>query len=226
MKRFYARAEAGPGGAILLDGKPVMTPARQRLEVPSPALAEAIAEEWQGQHEKIDPRAMPLTGLANAAIDRIAPAPAQQAGRLAAYGETDLLCYRAAEPPALVELQAGSWDPILEWAEQRFGVTFERTSGVLHRPQPADTVARLAAAVSGLDPFPLAGLTPLVTISTSLVLGLALLEGAIHVDAAWDAAALDENWQAERWGADPEAARALAARRAEFDAASRFLSLL
>lgn len=225
MRRFYREARADARGRVLLDGRPARTPGRVPLALPTPALAEAVAEEWAAQSEEIDPRAMPLTGLANAAIDRIAPAPDAFANGLAAYGESDLLCYRADRPAALAGRQAAAWDPLLDWARRRYGVDFVVTAGVIHRPQPGATLARLKAAVATRDHFALAGLHPLVTIGGSLVAALALAEGAIGVDDAWAAVTVDETWQAEQWGEDGEAARALAARRADFSAGARFLSL-
>jgi chaperone required for assembly of F1-ATPase len=226
VKRFYTAAEATAAGGITLDGKPVKTPGRRDLAAPTPALAEAIAAEWNAQGERIDPRAMPMTGLANAAIDRIAPARQVFADGLAVYGESDLLCYRAEAPPSLVERQAQSWDPILAWARQRYDVEFVVTHGIIHAPQPANTIAQLAQAVHARDAFALAGLSPLVTVSGSLVIALALAERAIDLETAWAAATLDEQWQAENWGEDDEAAKALAARRADFAAGYRFLGLL
>ena len=226
MKRFYKAATVGEGNAILLDGRPVRTPGRAPLALPTASLADAIADEWNAQGETIDPRSMPLTGLANAAIDRIGPARDAFAEGLAAYGESDLLCYRAEGPAPLVARQAELWDPVLRWAQDRYDIAFAVTAGIVHRPQPPETVARLAAAVGARDPFELAGLSPLVTVSGSLVIALALAEGALALDAAWGAAALDELWQTEQWGEDAEAAKALAGRRADFAAAARFLSLL
>jgi len=229
MKRFYKTAEAVPaagGVAILLDGRSVKTPGREALKVPTEELAEAIAAEWNGQGEDIDPRSMPLTGLANAAIDRVTPDPAAFAGNLAAYGEGDLLCYRAEGPRPLAERQSAQWDVLLDWARKRFAIEFETVCGVMHRSQPPATVSRLAAAVAARDPFRLAGLSPLVTVSGSLVIALALAEGAISLEDGWAAATLDETWQAEQWGEDPLAAAAIAARRHDFDAAYRFLTLL
>lgn len=229
MKRFYGHAIVSPeegGVSILLDGRPVRTPGRELLRVPTEELAEAIAAEWNIQGEKIDPRSMPLTGLANAAIDRVAPDPADFARTLAEYGESDLLCYRADGPRSLVERQESSWDPLLAWARTRFAIDIETTAGVMHRRQPATTVERLARAVAARSPFQLAGLSPLVTISGSLIVALALAEGAIGLDTAWDAALLDEAWQAEQWGADPLAAASLENRRREFEAAYFFLTLL
>ncbi|HEX8064133.1 MAG TPA: ATP12 family protein [Allosphingosinicella sp.] len=229
MKRFYKQATVSPeagGVAILLDGRPVRTPARTPLRVPTEELAEAIAEEWNGQGEKVEPHLMPLTGLANAAIDRVAPDPAAFARTLAEYGESDLLCYRAEGPQSLVERQERIWDPLLGWARTRFGIVIETTAGVMHRRQPAETVEILGCAVAARTAFQLAGLAPLVTIAGSLIIALALAEGAIGLEAAWDAAMLDEAWQAEQWGADPLAAASLENRRREFEGAYRFLTLL
>ena len=229
MKRFWkdvSVSQEGEGWGVRLDGRPVKTPARAALAVPTQALAQAIADEWRDTGETIDPRAMPLTGLANAAIDRIAPDTASFARGLAVYGESDLLCYRAEGPAPLVSRQAQSWDPILAWAQQYYDAVFELASGITHMPQPPESIARLNAAVAARDPFALAGLSPLVTISGSLLVALALAEGAISLDTAWAAATLDEQWQAEHWGEDEEAAAALANRRRDFEAAARFLALL
>jgi len=226
VKRFYETAEVGGDNQILLDGRAVKTPSRGGLALPNARLAEAVAHEWNAQGETVNPRAMPLTGLANAAIDRVAPDPAAFASGLAAYGESDLLYYRAEGPAPLVGRQAEQWDPILGWAQQRYDVVFELTQGIIHMKQHPETVACLAEAVAARDPFALAGLSPLVTISGSLLIALALAEGEIGLDRAWAAASLDELWQAENWGEDREAAAALANRRADFAAAARFLSLL
>jgi chaperone required for assembly of F1-ATPase len=229
MRRFYGQAAASPeegGVAVLLDGRPVRTPGRNLLRVPTEELADAIAEEWNAQGETVDPHSMPLTGLANAAIDQVAPDPAAFARTLAAFGETDLLCYRAEGPQPLIERQESLWGPLLGWARTRFGVDFETAAGIMHRRQPPDTVEQLGRAVAARGPFQLAGLSPLVTLSGSLVVALALAEGAIGLEAAWRAATLDEAWQAEKWGEDALAAAALANRRREFDAAYRFLTLL
>jgi chaperone required for assembly of F1-ATPase len=226
MKRFWKEVTIGEDNSLSLDSRPVRTPGRALLALPTPQLADAVAEEWRGVGEAIDPRAMPLTGLANAAIDRIAPARPTFAAGLAAYGESDLLCYRADGPEALVERQAAHWDPLLAWARTRYDVHFETATGVIHRPQPQATIARLGEAVAALDAFRLAGISPLVTVSGSLVIALALLEGAIDREAAWAAAQVDEDWQAEHWGEDDLAIQARAAHRADFDAGARLLSLL
>lgn len=210
----------------MLDGRPVRTPARTDLIVPTGALAEAIADEWHCCGETVDPRAMPLTGLANAAIDRVVPGPEAFAVGLAKYGESDLTCYRAESPDALIRRQAESWDTLLDWARRRYDVDFACSSGVMHVAQPQDTIDKLAHAVASLDPFRLAGLAPLVTIGGSLVAALAVAEEAFPAEDAWEAVTLDEQWQAEQWGSDDEAAAALDNRRADFMAAARFLTLL
>jgi chaperone required for assembly of F1-ATPase len=229
MKRFYKRVAATPsedGWEILLDGRPVRTPARQPLLLPGEPLAKAVAEEWRAQGEKIEPRAMRMTSLANAAIDRVSPDPEAFAASLARYGESDLLCYRAEDPDSLVQLQCEQWDPLIAWARRRFDLDLEIVCGVIHKAQPEHTVRRLAHAAAARSPFQLAGMAPLVTLSGSLLLALALSEEAIERDEAWVAATLDERWQAEQWGEDAEAMAALALRRVEFEAADDFLKLL
>ncbi|MGF1550180.1 MAG: ATP12 family chaperone protein [Sphingomonadaceae bacterium] len=228
MKRCHERAAAAPAGeghAVLLDGEPARTPAGHDLVVPSAALAGAIAEEWNGQEERIDLLAMPLTGLAYAAIDHVASDPEQAASALLAYADSDLLCYRD-EPGALAQMQAELWDPIIGWAGEELGVEMRLVCGVMPEVQPRETAGKLAAALAGEGPFALAALSPLVTISGSLLIALALRRGAIDAEQAWLAATLDESWQAGRWGDDREAAAARAARRRDFLAAHRFLELL
>ena len=226
MKRFYKVASAEADGRVLLDGKPVNTPARRRLVLPTPALAGAVADEWNAQGADVLPHTMKLTGLANAAIDRVAPDPAAFAAGLARYAEGDLLCYRADRPADLVARQAAEWDPLLAWARRRYDIDFAVTDAILHVPQPPLSIARLGAAAGALDAFRLAAMSPLVTIGGSLVAALALLEGEIDAAAAFDATHLDELWQAEQWGDDADAIAARDARRADFDAAARMLTLL
>ena len=229
MKRFWkdvtVEREAG-GWGIKLDGRPVKTPARVALAVPTKQLAHAIADEWRSVGDTIDPRAMPLTGLANAAVDRVAPQRQTFADGLAKYAEADLACYRAEGPQALIDRQQASWDALLGWARRRFDVDFATTTGLTHVTQPAATVDRLAHEVSALDAFRLAGLSPLVTIGGSLVGALAVLEKAMTPEQVWQAVSLDDQWQLERWGSDAEAVAALENRRRDFLAAARFLELL
>ena len=225
MKRFW-KDVAVEGGQILLDGRAVRTPARAPLALPTAALAEAVAGEWRAVEEKIDPRAMPLTGFSNAAIDKIAPDPAAFAAGLATYGETDLLCYRAENPPELAARQAAIWDPLLDWARARYDIAFAVTAGIVHQAQPPETLARLSAAIAARSPFELAALSPVVSIGGSLVVALMLAEDAIAPDAAFDATHLDELWQAELWGEEWMAADARALRRADFINSGRMLALL
>ena len=229
MKRFYKTVSVEPaaaGHAIRLDGRAVKTPARADLVLPTAALGSAVAAEWQAQADDIDPRSMPLTGLANAAIDRVAPDASGFATGLALYAESDLLCYRADSPLELVGHQAETWDPLIDWAQQRYDVGFEIVHGIMHVPQPDETVERLAAVVRAHDHWRLAALQPLVTIAGSLVIALALAEGEIDVESAFAAAQLDELWQVRQWGEDELATRARENRRADFKAAARFLALL
>lgn len=225
MKRFYKTVSVSPAREVLLDGRSVRTPMRFPLILPNASLAEAVSGEWAAQGEEIDPRAMPFTGLANAAIDRVSPDPRGFAEGLAAYAENELLCYRAGEPPELQARQEAVWNPILDWARDRYDVSFTLVDGVMHRPQPAATLARLGEAVAVRETFQLAALSPLVSISGSLVIPLALGESVLEADAAFDAAHLDELWQAELWGEDALAIKAREVRRADFRAAARFLSL-
>lgn len=220
VKRFW-KSVAIENGTILLDGRLVKTPGRLTMQLPTPQLAEAIADEWRAVEGEIKPHEMKLTGLANAAIERAPPAET-----LAVYGETDLLCYRAETPPELAAREAEVWDPLLDWGCQRYDIAFTVTSGIVHAAQPAETIRRLSTAVSAYNDFQRTALSPLVTIGGSLVVALMLAEGAITPNAAFDACHLDELWQAELWGEDWMATDARDARRADFLSAARFLSLL
>lgn len=229
MKRFWKQAVAVEGAAgwqIELDGRPVRTPARAALALPNRALAEAIRVEWAAVGESIDPRAMPLNGLANAAIDHVARDPGSFVASLTRFAHSDLLTYRAEGPRLLFERESRTWDPLLAWARRRFDVDFVIATGINPVAQPAATVARLEAAVAVLDPFTLAGLAPLVTIGGSLVTGLALLEQAVDVATGWAAVSLDEQYQLDTWGEDTEARKALDQRQADYRAGARFLELL
>jgi chaperone required for assembly of F1-ATPase len=229
MKRFWkdVAVERETGGwAVRLDGRPVKTPARAPLSAPTQALAEAIAEEWRSVSETIDPRALPLTGLANAAIDRVAPERHAFTEGLARYAEADLTCYRADGPRELVARQEQLWDPLLSWARRRYDVDFVTTSGLRHVAQPQATVERLSHAVAALDSFRLSGLSPLVTVGGSLVDAdrFPRLLGRDRILQYRERG--DERWQLEQWGADAEAEAALGNRRHDFLTAARFLELL
>jgi len=229
VKRFWkdvSLEQEVNGWGVMLDRRPVRTPARAPLLLPTERLARAVADEWSSVGDEIDPQGMPLTGLANAAIDRVAPDREAFASGLARYAEADLACYRAERPRALVDLQAASWDALLTWGRRRYDVDFCMTTGILHVVQPAATVDRLSHAVSMLDPFRLAGLSPLVTIGGSLLAALAVIEKTMTAEQAWDVVSVDERWQFEQWGSDSEAEAALQNRRRDFFAAARFLDLL
>lgn len=228
MKRFYKDATVtgdGPFG-VSLDGKALRTPARELLAVPSLALAEAIAKEWQAQGEKIDPRTLPLTGFANAAIDRVAADHAGFAKRLATYAESELIAYRADGPDSLLAAQAAAWDQWVEWLARRYDVGLTITTGIMHVAQPPATLIRLHTAFAAFTPYQLAPLDPIVTITGSAVLALAVAEGELEAEAAYDIAHVDALWQEQQWGRDPLAEKAEAERRTDLAAAVHFLRLL
>ncbi len=229
MKRFWTEvtiAHEDGGWGIRLDDRPLRTPKREPLAIPSERLAQQIADEWRAVEDKIDARAMPLTGIANAAIDHVEPGKAEFAAALARYAEADLTCYRATGPQELVTVQRTAWDALLAWARRRYDIDFTITEGITHVAQPAGTVERLTHAVSTLDAFHLAALSPIVTIGGSLVAALALLEQAITPQQAWDAVSIDDRWQLEQWGSDADAELALANRQRAFLGAAYFLELL
>lgn len=228
MKRFWSVAEARAtedGWEVALDGRPLRTPGRALLRLPTQALADAIAAEWNAVDGEVKPDAMPLTGLANAATDIVAANKAAFAASLAQYAASDLTCYRAETPAELVSRQAARWEPALKAVERRHGITFQRTAGVMHVAQPAATVEAVERFLGDLSAFELAPLQPLVTISGSAVLALAHLNGEMDHEAAFAASVLDDDWQAEQWGADAEALAYRERRRAEFAGAARFLAL-
>lgn len=218
-KRFWTAADVTPaedGYGIALDGRPVKTPAKRPLVVPSDALARAIVAEWDAQAKMIDPRTMPFTRTANAAIDKVATQKAEVADMLAAYGDSDLLCYRAETPRALVERQSELWDPFLEWAAEQLGARLLPRTGVMHAPQPAEALAVLSARVHAQTPFELAAFHDLVSLSGSLILGFAATQDMQSAEVIWDISRLDEIWQAEQWGADDEAEAMAGLKKAAF----------
>jgi chaperone required for assembly of F1-ATPase len=228
MKRFWTRVTVtpqDPGFGLALDGRPVKTPAQSPLLLPTRALAEALAAEWQAVTEKIDPAAMPLTGLANAAQDLIAPNIAAHAQRLAAYAAHDLLCYRADAPAVLILRQTQHWNPVLDWAEHTHGWRFAITAGLMPIDQPPESRDAIAATLAARPPAALAAHAQLIPLSGSALLALALDEGHLTPEAAWAAADLDDAFQAEHWGADDEALAMRRHREAAFMAAARFLAL-
>ncbi|HMP57330.1 MAG TPA: ATP12 family protein, partial [Novosphingobium sp.] len=208
---------------VMLDGRGVKTPARRAQVVPSRALAERLAGEWAAQGEEIDPAGFVLRDMTDYAIDMVAPDPAIAHSAILPYGETDTLCYRAEPGEALARRQEAAWEPLLKAAEARLDVRFERVSGIIHQAQPAATRARLKAAVTALDPFALAALQTLTSLAASLVIGLAALEPDADGVALWDAANLEEDFQAELWGRDAEAEARRARRLADFTRAMDFV---
>ncbi|GAA0538378.1 chaperone required for assembly of F1-ATPase [Rhizomicrobium palustre] len=225
MKRFYKAVSVSAAPyQILLDGKAVKTPMRLALTLPSQALAEAVAEEWRGQGEEIKPDTMPLTKLANTALDRVSELREEVIHQIAAYAN-DNLCYRADAPADLAARQKAEWDPLLKWAEKRYGVSFEIRSGVTHFSQSFETVEALYAALTGYDDFALAALHNAATILASLVLTLALAEQRLSAEEAFALSQLEERYQAEQWGEDEEAAQRTEALRTELIAAETFLRL-
>lgn len=224
MKRFYKEVQVSDAGEVLLDGRPVKTPKRATLALPTQALAEAVADEWRAQGDEIDPHSMPLTKLANTAVDRVAGREAAVVDQIMAY-TTDLLCYRAAHPVALVARQSAEWDPILAWAAERLGARLEVRTGAVHFDQPPEAIAVLRRALTGYSPSVLAGLHHAVTILGSLVLALALAEGRLTAAEAFDLSQLDERFQAERWGVDSEAAARAEKLAVELVTAETFIRL-
>lgn len=227
-KRFWKQAEACAcegGHTVRLDGRPVKTPAKTPLVVPTRTLAEAIAAEWDAQQGVVRPDTMPATRAANSALDKVATQFTEVADMIAAYGGTDLLCYRAEAPEPLVARQAASWDPLLGWAAERYDAPLVATAGVMHIAQPETSVAALSAAVHGQSAFQLAALHDLVAISGSLVLGLAVTEGRLDVDTAFALSRIDEHWQIEQWGPDEEAAALEAFKHQAMRDAARFYAL-
>jgi chaperone required for assembly of F1-ATPase len=228
-KRFYqdvSVGERGDGFDIRLDGCEVKTPARASLTLPRRELAEAIAGEWRAQEAKIRIETMPLTRLAYTAIDRVSPNREAVIDGLLVYGENDLLCYRATGPDDLVRRQAELWDPPLRWAREHLGASLYVGEGIAHVRQPETAQPAFRNVLSGVDNFRLAGLLSAVSLLGSLVLALALEEGVIGAEVAWAAARLDENYQAERWGEDPEALARAAAGAEALRGVARFLSLV
>lgn len=210
---------------MALDGRPLRTPKKARLVLPTQSLATAIAAEWDNVDGDLKPGTLPLTGLANAAVDLVAADHAAFATSLARYAACDLLCYRAEGPAPLVARQEGLWEPVLKDVEGRHGLHFLRTTGVMHVDQRADTLMAVEALLTRLTAFELVALQPMVTIGGSVVLALAHLDGKLDWQSAFDASALDEDWQQETWGSDAEAGASRALRRAEFEAAAHFLAL-
>lgn len=227
-KRFYEDVSVASDGdriAIFLDGRPIRTPGKSPLAVPSRTLAEAIADEWRRQGDHIDPRSMPLTRLGNTAIDGVAPNKDAVIDDILAHARTDLLCYRATGPEGLLAKQAEHWDPVVAWARDGLGAPLNLTEGIVHVDQPESSISALAREIGKFDAFGLAGLHVMTALTGSALLALAVAGGRLSVDAAWAAAHVDEDWQISQWGEDEEAKTRRQARKLDFDAAVRLLEL-
>jgi chaperone required for assembly of F1-ATPase len=224
VRRFYKKAEVAEEAgrfALSLDGRRARTPGRNLVAAQSRALMLKVAEEWQRQRETIDPSDMPLTRLLNSAIDGVAQTMAETRADIVRYAGSDLLCYRAEEPDTLVARQADAFDPVLRWAADSFGARFAVTTGLTHIAQPHATLAAIGAALDAYeDPIELAALSVMTTLTGSALLALAVARGFLTAEAAWQAAHVDEDFQAWRWGADAEAVAQREARRREFTAAA------
>ncbi|BCJ91172.1 ATPase [Terrihabitans soli] len=228
-KRFYKSAEAAKqegGYGVLLDGRSVRTPARNIVSVPGEKLALALAEEWNAQIDVIDPAKMPLTRLVNSAIDGVAREADAVRAEIVKYAASDLLCYRAEAPERLVENQRAKWDPVLDWAHETLGARFVLAEGIVFVEQPASSLEAISAVLERLDIFRLAAASVVTTLTGSALLTVALIEKRLTVDEAWAAAHVDEDWNAELWGEDDEAAERRAGRFAEMQAAARVIDLL
>ncbi|SMR81770.1 Chaperone required for the assembly of the F1-ATPase [Aliiroseovarius halocynthiae] len=228
-KRFWKETtvgEADGGFQVLLDGRAVKTPAKSALIVPARALADAMAAEWDAQEDAINPNAMPVTRMCNSAIDKVSVQHAAVADMLAAYGDSDLLCYRATSPQELVARQAEKWDPILDWAVDSLDVRLKAVSGVMHEEQDAHSVRKLTHLVHALSPFQLTAFHDLVSMSGSLILAFAVAHGHLDAAAAWELSRLDELWQEELWGKDEEAQEMVEKKVEEFARAAWFFAAI
>ena len=218
-KRFYKTAsveEEGGGFAVRLDGRPVFTPGKRAIVMPTAEMAGRVADEWHAQAERIDPTTMPWMRSVNSAIDKVAPQRAEVMAHLAGYAGTDLLCYRAEAPDGLVERQAASWDPILDWLTRRYDVRFRVTRGVMPVEQEPETVPRLHRTMQPMSEFQLTGFHDLVALSGSFAIALAAVEGVQAAEDLWKISRIDETWQAEQWGIDAEAEAAAELKRQAF----------
>ena len=227
-KRFYASAGVGEtdgGFTVTLDGKPIKTPSGRTVIVPARALAEMIAAEWDAQGENIEPLTMPLTRLANSVVQGVIDQAEAVRDDVAKYVASDLLFYRAGHPEGLVAREASHWDPILFWAAETLGAHFILAEGVMHVRQPEPAIAAARAGLPA-DPWAIAAMHMITTLTGSALLALALFHGVIDPDQAWAAAHVDEDWNAEKWGVDEEVAARRAAKLVDFRAAAGVLKAL
>jgi chaperone required for assembly of F1-ATPase len=228
-KRFYASVGVGEveggGFTVTLDNRPIRTPSGRIVIIPSREIAQAVAAEWEAQTETIDPLTMPMTRFANSVVEAVVDRVELVAGDVAKYFNSDLLFYRAGHPEGLVAREAKRWDPVLFWAADELGAHFILAEGIVYVRQPEEAVAAARAALPG-DPWLIAALHVVTTLTGSALLALALSRGLLDADAVWAAAHVDEDWNAEQWGADEEAAERRMARSVDFRAAARILSVM
>jgi len=227
-KRFWEKAsveEVADGFTVTLDGRSVKTPAKALMVTPTRAMAEAAAEEWQAQEGAVDPGTMPVTRSINASIDKVAVQTREVVDMLAAYGDADLTCYRAAQPEALVARQTAAWDPLLDWAAERFGARLLPVQGVMHQGQAPDALDKLMFPLTQMSAYELTAMHDLISLSGSLLIGLAVSEGQATPEALWTLSRIDEDWQIEQWGDDDEASALASEKQASFFHAARFLDL-
>jgi chaperone required for assembly of F1-ATPase len=226
-KRFYAKAgvgEAEGSFTVTLDNRPIRTPSGRIITIPSRAIAEAVAAEWEAQQEMINPLTMPMTRFANSVVEAVVDRTAAVTEDIARYFNSDLLFYRAGHPEALVAREAKHWDPVLFWAADELGAHFILAEGVVHVHQPDEAVAAARAALPA-DPWSIAATHVVTTLTGSALLALALARGLLDAEAVWAAAHVDEDWNADQWGTDEEAAERRAARSVDFRAAARILDV-
>jgi chaperone required for assembly of F1-ATPase len=226
-KRFYAKAgvgEAEGSFTVTLDNRPIRTPSGRIITIPSRAIAEAVAAEWEAQQETINPLTMPMTRFANSVVEAVVDRTAAVTEDIARYFNSDLLFYRAGHPEALVAREAKHWDPVLFWAADELGAHFILAEGVVHVHQPDEAVAAARAALPA-DPWSIAATHVVTTLTGSALLALALARGLLDAEAVWAAAHVDEDWNADQWGTDEEAAERRAARSVDFRAAARILDV-
>lgn len=224
-RRFYKTVAVTPERGIALDGRPVKTPKKASLVLPTEALAQAVAAEWEAQGGKIDPVTMLMTKLANTAIDRVGLERPRILAEILDYAASDLVCYRADRPPDLVARQAQHWNPVIEWALTALGAPFEVTLGVVHKPQPPEALHAVGSALAALNDYEIAALHTTMTLTGSALIALMVTRKALSADAAWAAAHVDEDFQIANWGEDAEAAERRAGRYREFVSCCRFLEL-
>jgi len=228
IARFYSAVDTAKddgGYVVRLDGKPVRTPLRRLMALPTEKLADAVAAEWLAQEDVLDPVTMPLTRLAYAAIDTVCDHRKRVVSEILGYGQSDLLCYRAEAPAALVARENDAWNPLLDWAAERFGARLKTGTGIAFVAQPAESQAAFARAVEARDDFTLAALHGAVSLTGSLVLGLALVEGRLAAEEAFALSCLDETFQNEAWGKDAEAEARSARLAKELAATALFLNV-